>query len=224
MSDTSHLSIDDLVVGYGQRTVLRGVSLTVEHGSVAALTGDNGAGKTTALKAVMGIVDPRSGTIQFDGADLTPLSVHERVRRGIAYVPGDRRLLPELTVSENLRLAAIRCREDSPFPVCRDEALAQFPELRGRLAVRAGELSGGQQQMLAIAKGLITDPDLLLLDEPLEGIAPDLCDRIVETIASLKDAGLTTVLVEHEFDYVTDVVDTEYFLERGTVQTVDADS
>jgi len=199
---------------YGQAQVLRGFSLRLEAGEILCLLGRNGAGKTTALKAIMGLVPVRSGHILLDGADLTKRPAHEVPRRGIGYVPQGRRLFSELTVMENLRVG-LMTRNSGPEVL--ERALTLFPLLRERLGQRAGTMSGGEQQMLAMARALCIDPKVLLLDEPTEGLMPSMIARIRQSVLDLKAHGVTTILVEQRVDAVLPVAGRVAFVENGRV-------
>lgn len=199
---------------YDQVQVLRGFSLRLQAGEILCLLGRNGAGKTTALKAVMGLVPVRSGQIILDGADLARLPAHEVPRRGVGYVPQGRRLFSDLTVMENLRVGLLT-RNSGPEVL--DRALSLFPVLRERLDQRAGTMSGGEQQMLAMARALCIDPKVLLLDEPTEGLMPSMIARIRQSVIDLKAHGVTTILVEQRVDAVLPVADRVAFVENGRV-------
>ena len=208
------LEIDRIDCFYGAVQVLRGFSLTLRPGEILCLLGRNGAGKTTALKSIMGLVRPRAGRIVLDGTDLTALPAHEVPRQGIGYVPQGRRLFAELTVIENLRIGLMT--RNSPSDVL-ERALALFPILRERLDQVAGTMSGGEQQMLAMARALCIDPRLLLLDEPTEGLMPAMIARIRDSVIALKAHGVTTLLVEQRVDAVLPVADRVAFVENGRV-------
>jgi branched-chain amino acid transport system ATP-binding protein len=199
---------------YGAARVLNGFSVRLETGEILCLLGRNGAGKTTALKAIMGLVPPRTGQILFDGEDLTKLQPHEVSRRGIGYVPQGRRLFSELTVMENLKVG-LMTRNSGPDVL--DHALSLFPLLKDRLNQRSGTLSGGEQQMLAMARALCIDPKVLLLDEPTEGLMPSMIARIRQSIVDLKTHGVTTILVEQRVDAVLPVADRVAFVENGRI-------
>ena len=193
------LEIQGLHVGYGRTEVLHGVDLTVPAEAVTAVLGHNGAGKTTLLRAVVGLLRPTSGKILLDGEDITGLQPHQRVARGIGYVPQGQQVFGPLTTLENLRLAADGRRNGS---VLIEEAVAMFPALRPLLARRAGLLSGGQRQQLAIARALITEPRLLILDEPTEGIQPNVVAEIEQTVMTLADRpGMQVLLVEQHIGF-----------------------
>jgi branched-chain amino acid transport system ATP-binding protein len=202
---------------YGAAQVLRSFSLKLEAGEILCLLGRNGAGKTTALKAIMGLVPARSGQILLDGVDLTSLPAHDVPNRGIGYVPQGRRLFSELTVMENLRVG-LMVRNSGPDVL--ERALMLFPLLRERLDQRAGTMSGGEQQMLAMARALCIDPKVLLLDEPTEGLMPSMIDRIRQSVIDLKQHGVTTILVEQRVDAVLPIADRVAFVENGRVTAI----
>jgi branched-chain amino acid transport system ATP-binding protein len=199
---------------YGGAQVLHDVSLAVAPGEVLGLLGRNGAGKTTTLRTIMGLVRARSGTITLDGADLLRMSPDEIPRRGIVYVPQGRRLFPELTVVENLRMGLLvrGGGEETLAPV-----LELFPVLRERLGQRAGTLSGGEQQMLATARALCARPTHILMDEPSEGLMPTLIERLLETVSALRSRGVGVLLVEQKVDAVLRVADRVAIIESGRV-------
>jgi branched-chain amino acid transport system ATP-binding protein len=200
---------------YGNVQVLRDFSLTLAAGEVLCLLGRNGAGKTTALKSIMGLVRPRSGAVELDGMDLTRLPAHEVPRHGVGYVPQGRRLFSELTVAENLAIGLMaRGRGKGSL----DRAIAMFPVLRERLSQRAGSLSGGEQQMLAMARALCLEPRVLLLDEPTAGLMPSMIAKIRDTIAAMRALGVGTILVEQRVDAVLPIADRVAFIENGRVR------
>jgi branched-chain amino acid transport system ATP-binding protein len=208
------LDVRGIDVFYGSAQVLRSFSLELEAGEILCLLGRNGAGKTTALKAIMGLVPPRNGQIFLDGTDLTRLPAHEVPRRGIGYVPQGRRLFSELTVMENLRVGLMTRNSGEEIL---NRALALFPLLKERFDQRAGTMSGGEQQMLAMARALCIDPKVLLLDEPTEGLMPSMIARIRQSVIDLKSHGVTTILVEQRVDAVLSVADRVAFIENGRV-------
>jgi branched-chain amino acid transport system ATP-binding protein len=208
------LSVASLDAGYGPVRVLRGLSLALGPGEVLCLMGRNGAGKSTALKAIMGLVRATAGEIVLDGVRLDTLPAHEVPRHGIAWVPQGRRLFAELTVAENLEIGLMT---RGGGRAVRERALELFPRLRERLAQVSGTLSGGEQQQLAIARALCTEPKVLLLDEPTEGLQPSMIALIRETIAALKGAGVATLLVEQRTDTALAVADRIAFVSGGTV-------
>jgi branched-chain amino acid transport system ATP-binding protein len=199
---------------YGQAQVLRSFSLKAERGEILCLLGRNGAGKTTALKAIMGLVPAREGTITLDGTELSKLPAHEVPRHGVGYVPQGRRLFSDLTVMENLKVG-LMTRNSGPEVL--EHVLTLFPLLKDRLTQRAGTMSGGEQQMLAMARALCISPKLLLLDEPTEGLMPAMIARIRQSVLDLKEHGVTTLLVEQRVDAVLPVADRVAFVENGRV-------
>jgi len=209
------LEVHDLHVSYGRAQVLFGVRLAAPAGSLVCLMGRNGVGKTTLLKAIMGVLPARSGTVEFDGHDLTRRKVHERVRLGLGYVPQGHETFPQLTVAENLQVAREAAGNRRAGVV--DEAFDLFPALRGLLKRRAGFLSGGQQQQLAIARALVTEPRMLLLDEPTEGIQPSIVREIEEAIRQLHASGLTILLVEQYLELALRLADRFVILDAGEV-------
>jgi branched-chain amino acid transport system ATP-binding protein len=213
----SLLEVSDLEAGYGDVTVLRGVSFAVEEGRVAAILGPNGAGKTTTLKAVSGVVRKR-GQVAFAGKSIAGASPERVARMGIAHVPEGRGTFAELTVEENLRVGGYRRRDRDGLRQDMERCFEYFPRLEERRGQRAGSLSGGEQQMLAIARGLMLRPRLLLLDEPSLGLAPVLTKelfRILGTIAS--EEGTTVLLVEQNAKLALRLADYAYVLEAGTI-------
>ena len=211
------LAIRDVDCFYGQAQVLKSFSLEAKAGEILCLLGRNGAGKTTALKAIMGLVPARRGSILLDGVELTALAPHEVPRQGIGYVPQGRRLFSELTVMENLRVGLL-ARNSGPEVL--EHVLTLFPLLRERLDQRSGTMSGGEQQMLAMARALCLAPKLLLLDEPTEGLMPAMIARIRQSVLDLKAHGVTTLLVEQRVDAVLSVADRVAFVENGRVTGV----
>ncbi|MFJ2829626.1 urea ABC transporter ATP-binding subunit UrtE [Streptomyces sp. NPDC087263] len=209
------LEIDDVRVGYHRSSVLHGVSVEVPHDGVAAVLGHNGAGKSTLLRTAVGLLTPQSGTVRLDGEDITRRKPHERVARGMAYVPQGQQAFPHLTTAENLQLVADgRARGKEAVA----EALDLFPALRTLSGRRAGLLSGGQRQQLAIARALVTSPRLLLLDEPTEGIQPSVVAEIEETILALAArGGLSVLLVEQHVGFAMRAAQRYYVLEAGRV-------
>lgn len=211
------LEIRDIDTFYGAAQVLRGFSLKAEAGEILCLLGRNGAGKTTALKAIMGLVSVRRGSISLDGVELTTLPAHEVPCQGIGYVPQGRRLFSDLTVMENLKVG-LMTRNSGPEVL--EYVLSLFPLLRERMDQRAGTMSGGEQQMLAMARALCLKPKLLLLDEPTEGLMPAMIARIRQSVLDLKAHGVTTLLVEQRVDAVLPVADRVAFVENGRVTGV----
>jgi urea transport system ATP-binding protein len=210
------LSVENLDVYYGQSHILRQVSLQVPAGQIVCLMGRNGAGKTTLLKGIMGLLPVRSGRVIFNGKDITRRSTHERVRMGIGYVPQGREIFPQLNVGENLRLG-LEARKDKRQTIP-EEVFHLFPVLKTMLQRQGGVLSGGQQQQLAIARALVGEPQLLLLDEPTEGIQPSIILEIEEVIAHLKAEGkITILLVEQYIEFAERLADRYYIMDKGTI-------
>jgi urea transport system ATP-binding protein len=209
------LRFEDIHAGYGRSTVLHGISLAVPGDGVAAVLGHNGAGKSTLLRAAVGLLKLRSGMILLDGEDISRLAPHERVARGMAYVPQGQQSFPHLTTAENLRLVADG-RKDGKAATA--EALDLFPALKELMSRRAGLLSGGQRQQLALARALITRPRLLLLDEPTEGIQPSVVAEIERTILDLAARGdMSVLLVEQHVGFALRAAERYYVLEAGRV-------
>jgi branched-chain amino acid transport system ATP-binding protein len=206
------LQVSAINTWYGDVHILRDLSVSVAAGEVLCMLGRNGAGKTTTLKAIMGLVRPRSGSIRLDGVELTRLPAHEVPRQGIAYVPQGRRLFAELTVAENLEIG-LMARGHGQATL--ERALALFPILRERMSQRSGTLSGGEQQMLAIARALCVEPKVLLLDEPTEGLMPAMIAAIRDCVRALRGQGVAVVLVEQRVDAVLPVADRVAFIENG---------
>jgi branched-chain amino acid transport system ATP-binding protein len=213
------LDVQDLSVSYGPVAALRGISLRVEAGEVVALIGANGAGKSTTLRTISGLLVPRQGTICFDGRPIQGRAAHQIVASGLVHVPEGRGIFANLTVDENLRLGAFRRRVSAAVGKDRDRALRLFPRLRERLGQAAGTLSGGEQQMLAIARALMAAPRLLLLDEPSLGLAPQIVRMIYELIAEINREGMTILLVEQNARMALEVARRAYVLEVGRIQT-----
>ena len=211
------LSIADLAVAIESVDILRGVSLQLQQGTVAGLIGRNGAGKTTLMRSIMGILNWRSGAVRFEERDLAALPPHARSRLGIGYMPEDRRLVPALTVEENvlLPLWALGAKDS----VTRlQEIYALIPEVAQHRTRKALQLSGGQQKLVALARALMCGTKLLLLDEPFEGVAPVLAQRLVEVIADLKRTGLTVLLSESDLHHSAGMLDRVFRIDRGVVQ------
>jgi urea transport system ATP-binding protein len=209
------LAVAGLNVGYGSTQVLFDVSLEVQEGALLCVMGRNGVGKTTLLRAIVGTLRPMSGTIRWEGEDMAARAPYERVRRGIAYLPQGHETFPALTVRENLQVVAEACGRRSGAI---DEVLELFPRLASILNRAAGLLSGGQKQQLALARALITDPRLLILDEPTEGLQPSIIDEIGEFIARLhRERGLSILLAEQYVDFAMRVADRYVVLDAGQV-------
>ena len=213
MPDAPILSVNGLQAWYGESHILHGVNFDVFPGEVVTLLGRNGAGKTTILRAIMGLLEKRSGSIRFAGRDTIRLQPRDIARLGIAYCPEERGIFASLSVEENLMLPPVI----RPGGLTRDDVLAMFPNLAERLKSQGTKLSGGEQQMLAIGRILRTGARFLLLDEPTEGLAPVIVHDIARTITRLKQAGFTMVLVEQNFHFAATVADRHYVIEQGRV-------
>src|SRR5512139_1891758 len=211
------LVLDSLNVFYGAIHALRNVSLTVNAGEVVTLIGANGAGKSTTLRAITGLVRPTSGRVLFEGEDITGRPAHTLVARGISMAPEGRGIFANLTVLENLEMGAYLARDKARITRDLERGFTLFPRLKERMKQPAGTLSGGEQQMLAIARALMSHPKLLLLDEPSLGLAPLVCRTIFSTIATIKAAGTTVLLVEQNANAALKHSDRAYVLETGSV-------
>ncbi|HRE79867.1 MAG TPA: urea ABC transporter ATP-binding subunit UrtE [Opitutaceae bacterium] len=213
------LSLGSVEADIGGSRILRGVTLEALSGEVVCLMGRNGVGKTTTLRTIMGLLPSKAGTVRLSGEDLGRLKPEDRARRGIGYVPQGRDIFPHLTVEENLRLGLIVHRRGKAADAAALERMyTLFPVLKSMLARKGGVLSGGQQQQLAIARALLTQPKLLMLDEPTEGIQPSIIEQIGDTIKQLRgQGGLTILLVEQYVDFCREVGDRFYAMDRGAV-------
>ncbi|RLI25394.1 MAG: ABC transporter ATP-binding protein [Candidatus Hecatellales archaeon] len=216
---SSLLQVDQIDVFYGRSQALYKVSMRVEKGEIVVLLGRNGVGKTTTIKTVMGLLKPKSGRIFLEGRDVTGLPAFKIFRSGVGYVPQGKRLFPKLSVAENLRIGlTVPGRgEGAPFDKRLKEMLALFPYLEDKLHRPAGTLSGGEQQMLAIARALITEPKLLLMDEPSEGLMPLLIEKLGDTIASINKKGVTVLLAEQNAPMALRVAHRVYIMDNGRI-------
>lgn len=209
------LAVKDLVTAYRGLLAISNVSISVKPGEIVAVVGANGAGKSTLLKSIAGLERPRSGSITFQGRPIQGLPGHMITALGLAYVPENKRLFPELTVEDNLLLGSYLHRKKADRNAPMERVFALFPRLKERLSQRAGTLSGGEQQMLAIGRALMTRPTLLMLDEPSQGIMPKLVDEIFEAICSIRKAGVTILLVEQRLAESLEISDRAYVLQTG---------
>lgn len=211
------LSLDDLQVSYGNIAAVKGLSLTVYPGEIVTLIGANGAGKSTTLRTISGLLRPRGGDMRFDGRRINGMHGHRIVQLGICHSPEGRRIFPRMTVSENLDLGAFLRNDADGVQADRERVLQLFPVLAERLSQKAGTLSGGEQQMLAVARALLGSPKLLLLDEPSMGLAPVLVDLIFHTIQEIREQGVTVLLVEQNALAALEIADYAYVLESGNL-------
>jgi len=217
MAETPLLEIDGLHAWYGASHILHGISLHVNSGEVVALVGRNGAGKTTTLRSMMGLMPKATGSVRFAGKELLPLRSHRRFHLGLAYVPEERRIVPGLSVRENLRLGLVAAGSDIDERVAIDEIAETFPRLKERLDQEGVTLSGGEQQMLAIARALIAKPKMILLDEPSEGIMPVLVEEMGVLFRRLRDEGKTLLLVEQNVEWALRLADRAVIIDQGEV-------
>jgi len=209
------LQVDDIHTYYGQSHVLQGISLTVDDGETVALLGRNGAGKTTTMRSIVGLTPARSGTVRFDGQDITKEPTHRIARRGLAFVPSGRRVYGSLTVRQNLALAAER-PSDRAWSM--DRVLEMFPKLRELSSRQAGHLSGGEQQMLKLARALLAGPRVLLLDEPTEGLSPAVVSDLGRWLTTLRNEKVTVLITEQNALFALRYADRGYIIEKGRVR------
>ncbi|AIQ91495.1 MULTISPECIES: ABC transporter ATP-binding protein [Methylobacterium] len=211
------LEIRDLVCGYGHVTALKGLTIDVREGQLVALVGANGAGKSTTLRAISGLVAPRSGTIRFAGRDIAGAEPRRILAAGIAHCPEGRRVFPQMTVAENLAMGAYLRRDRAAVAADLTRIYGEFPRLAERRDQAAGTLSGGEQQMLAIGRALMGRPKLVLFDEPSLGLAPNIVERMFSVIGAIRDAGTTVLLVEQNAFAALELCDYAYLLETGRI-------
>jgi branched-chain amino acid transport system ATP-binding protein len=212
------LEIDAIEVYYGNIAALKGISLTVGRGEIVTLLGSNGAGKSTTLRTISGLLHPRRGAVSFEGRRISGMQAHDVVRMGIAHAPEGRRIFPRMSVDENLDLGAFIRTDKDGIAADKEHVYELFPRLRERMTQHAGTMSGGEQQMLAVGRALMARPKLLLLDEPSMGLAPVLVELIFETIARIREQGTTVLLVEQNALAALEVADRAYVLESGALK------
>jgi branched-chain amino acid transport system ATP-binding protein len=211
------LKVEQLNAWYDQSHVIQGLGFHVGHGEIVTLMGRNGAGKTTTLRTIMGLLSKARGTVVFDGQDLLPMAPHQRYHLGLAYVPEERRIVPGLSVLENLQLGLLASARRGEMDAMIDEIAQTFPRLKERLSQEGTSLSGGEQQMLAIARAMMAKPRMILLDEPSEGIMPILVDEMFELFARMKQQGTTILLVEQNVERALGISDRAYILDQGQI-------
>ncbi|QRV14051.1 ABC transporter ATP-binding protein [Haloterrigena salifodinae] len=216
MSAEPLLSVDAIDAGYGDTQVLRELSLSIDEGEIVSLVGRNGAGKTTTLRTIMGILTPTSGAVRYRGEDISTLDATETVTRGLALVPEERQIFPELTVRENLQIADYG-GASGVDSLSIEEALEMFENLNARTENAGSSLSGGEQQMLAIARALVGGADLILLDEPTEGLAPYIVQDVMDIVRELNDRGITVLLVEQNVHVCLELADRNYVINQGEI-------
>lgn len=212
------LELKDLTVAYGAITAVKGLSMDVHKGEIVTLIGSNGAGKSTTLRTISGLLKPKSGEVVYKGESLTGVPGHEIVSKGICHSPEGRRIFSRMTVDENLELGAFLRKDHAEIKADRDHVLELFPRLQERIHQKAGTMSGGEQQMLAVARAMMGRPEVLILDEPSMGLAPVLVDLIFDTIAAIRDTGVTILLVEQNALAALRIADYGYVLETGHIK------
>ena len=210
------LDIKETHTYYGKSHILHGVSMEVDKGEIVTLLGRNGVGKSTILKSIMGLVKPQNGSIQFKGQDIAGLKPHKICHLGVGYVPEDRRIFPKLTVRQNLQVG-MKPKQKVENPWTIDRVYKFFPQLGDRDNQKGGNLSGGEQQMLTIGRTLMGNPEIILVDEPTEGLAPLLVDMVVENLRSTKEEGISSLLVEHAMDVALGLADRTYVMSKGEI-------
>ncbi|CAB4788778.1 unannotated protein [freshwater metagenome] len=215
---TAMLEVKDLQVAYGAILAVKNVSLTVNQGEIVTLIGSNGAGKSTTLRTISGLLKPKAGTITFLGERIDGKEGHLIVQKGLCQSPEGRRIFPRMSVRENLELGAFLRNDKTVIAEDFEKVLELFPRLRERIEQKAGTMSGGEQQMLAVGRAMMGAPKLLLLDEPSMGLAPVLVDMIFETIVKIREQGITILLIEQNASAALDVADRAYVLESGTIK------
>jgi len=215
------LILKDIVAGYGRMTILNGLSSTIERGAITTVIGPNGAGKSTLFKTIFGLLGVRSGTVTFDGADTTGLGPRRMLDRGVCYVPQGRNLFPELSVKHNLELGGVALADQSRLPARLDAMMARFPMLKEKADAQASTLSGGQQKLLEVARGLLLEPKLMLIDEPSIGLSPIMVQEVFGILQALRDGGMTILLIEQNARAALAISDHGLVLEQGLTRIED---
>jgi len=215
------LILDQVVSGYGKMTILNGTSVRTRRGAITTVIGPNGAGKSTMFKTIFGLLPVRSGTIGFDGRDITNLSPRQMLDAGVAYIPQGRNIFPELSVRHNLELGGVTLFDQAALPERMDRIMQRFPMLREKAGAQASTLSGGQQKMLEVARGLLLDPKLILIDEPSIGLSPLMVQEVFAIMKSLRDSGVTILLIEQNAKQALQMSDYGLVLEQGQTRIED---
>ncbi|MGA2959946.1 MAG: ABC transporter ATP-binding protein [Thermodesulfobacteriota bacterium] len=212
------LDVQNIHTYYGQSHILQGVSLRVDKGEIVLLSGRNGAGKTTTIRSIIGLIPPKSGEITFMGERITGIPVHLVSQKGISLVPEGRRIIPGLTVYENLKLATLKNKDKAKMEVLFEQIAQIFPRLKERWNQEGTSLSGGEQQMLAIARALVSDPVLMLIDEPSEGLSPIMVEKIADVLKKIQKKGTTILLVEQNTDMALEISSRCYLMDEGVIK------
>jgi branched-chain amino acid transport system ATP-binding protein len=212
------LDVQNIHTYYGQSHILQGVSLRVDKGEIVLLSGRNGAGKTTTIRSIIGLIPPKSGEITFMGERITGIPVHLVSQKGISLVPEGRRIIPGLTVYENLKLATLKNKDKAKMEVLFEQIAQIFPRLKERWNQEGTSLSGGEQQMLAIARALVSDPVLMLIDEPSEGLGPIMVEKIADVLKEIQKKGTTILLVEQNTDMALEISSRCYLMDEGVIK------
>jgi len=211
------LEISNLSAAYGLVQILYDVNFKVENGEIVSIIGPNGAGKTTLVKTIMGFIHPKTGSVKFNGEDIEKLPTYEIVKKGLTMIPEGREIFPRMTVDENLQLGAYNITDKTKIKEIKEKAFSIFPVLKKKEKVLAQTLSGGEQQMLVICRSLMSDPQLLILDEPSLGLAPIIVEKVLDTVRTINEEGVTVLLVEQNIHDSLTVADRGYVLEEGKI-------
>ena len=220
-SDTPALTVDNVVAGYGKMTILNGTTAQIRRGAITTVIGPNGAGKSTLFKTIFGLLPVRSGSIRFDGRDITNHSPRDILDAGIVYIPQGRNIFPELSVRHNLELGGVALSDQSALPARIDRVMTQYPMLRAKADIQASTLSGGQQKLLEVARGMLLDPKLVLIDEPSIGLSPLMVQEVFTILKGLRDNGVTILLIEQNAKMALQMSDYGLVLEQGQTRIED---
>ena len=215
MATEAILTLEDVVAGYGKMTILHGTSFSVPRGAITTVIGPNGAGKSTVFKTVFGMLPARSGRVVFEGADITNCTPREMLARGISYVPQGRNIFPELSVRHNLEFGAVMARKDFDLAGRMDAAMERFPVLRRKAGQQASTLSGGEQKILEIARALLLEPKLMMIDEPSIGLSPLMVNELFATLTGMRERGITVLMIEQNAKRALEISDQGIVLELG---------